>query len=312
MNMNRRNLLIALFAVAVGGYFVNMLAERYYFQPLAQEARQTTTLEKRLREAKLQLQKLENKVPRRDDFEQRSLPPNPEIASSIYQAWLLNTVTQLGLANPVVDSTSPVEEGDVTRLPFNVKGKANLRQLTQFLYEFYRAGHLQKINQITLTPSASGERLEVQIGIEALSLNRSKNEKELPQLTSERLVHDTLDPYLVIVQRNLFSEGAAPQILKSTRLTAITQDRFGRNEAWFYVDTLRKTHILAPGDMLDLDIVSFKLLAIDTDFVTLELEGQKGRLDLGKSLSELRIAGTAQPQASINRLFQIARIYLRD
>lgn len=298
MNTTRRKVLIALFAIAVGGYFANDLAERFYFRPLAQEERQAPVLEKRLREAKLQLQKLENKLSLREQFEQRSLPPNPEIASSIYQAWLLNTVAQIGIANPLVDSTSPVDEGDATRLSFNLKGKANLRQLAQFLFEFYRAGHLQRINQITLTPTASGERLEVQIGIEALSLKRSKNENQLPQLTSERLVHDALDPYLVISQRNLFSEGSAPQILKTTRLTAITQDRFGKNEAWFYVEKLRKTHILAVGDVLDLDMVSIKLLAIDTDFVTLELDGQKGRLDLGKTLSEFRAQGVTQPQAS--------------
>ena len=53
-----------------------------------------------------------------------------------------------------------------TRLQFNVKGKCNLRQLTQLLFEFYRAGHLQKISQISLTPSGGGERIELQIAIE--------------------------------------------------------------------------------------------------------------------------------------------------
>lgn len=290
MDSHRRNRLLILLGIIVAGYFGYDLYERFYQLPLDHEAKQAIALEKRLKEAKLQLKKLDNKVPQRDALEQRSLPPVPEIATSSYQAWLLNLVTRLGLGSPTVDSSSPIEEGDLTRLQFSVKGKATLKQLTEFLFEFYQAGHLQKINQITLTPSAKGERLEIQVSIEALAMRRSANEQGLTQLPGDRLVYPAIEPYLVVAKRNLFGENEVPQILTSTRLTAITQDRRGRSEAWFLTEGKRKNQIISQGDVLELSSLSVKLIAINTDTVTIEIDGSVGELEIGKTLADLLVA----------------------
>lgn len=288
MDTQRRNLLLILLGVVLGGYFLNNLVDRYYFQPVETETRQIATLEKKIREAKRQLGKLTDKLPRRDELEQRALPANGEMASSSYQAWLLNLVTQLGLTNPTVDSTTPIDDGEVTRLQFNVKGKCNLRQLTQLLFEFYRAGHLQKISQISMTPSGGGERIDLQIAIEALAMRRSQNETGLSSLKSDRLVNDQLAPYLVIAKRNLFGDGMASSWIRGTRLTAITYDRLGQNQCWIYVEPTKRTHFLNVGDLLELDSLQLKIVKIETDYIIVELDGTAGRLELGKTLVDLQ------------------------
>lgn len=295
MNTIRRSFLWILLGSAVGLYLCYDLADRFYFQPLENETRQTAGLEKRLKDSRLQLKKLENKIPQKEIFEQRSLPSNPEIATSLYQAWLLNLVTRLGLGNPTVDSTSPIDDGDLARLQFSIKGKASLKQLTEFLFEFYRTGNLQKINQITLSPTTKGERLDIQISIETLALKKSMNETSLSTFVGNRLVHPAIDPYRVIAQRNLFGENEAPQILSATRLTAITQNRRGQTEAWFATEGNRKSHILTAGQQLDLNLLSIRLIGVEEDKVFLEIEGEQGSLSLGKSLAEVDYLSSETP-----------------
>ncbi len=298
---NRRRLLLVVLGIVVGGYLVNQLVERYYLQPLAAETRQANALSKRLRENKKELDRLLKKIPRRDDLEQRSLPSNVELASSLYQAWLLNLVTQLGLTNPTVDSSSPIVEGEVTRLQFNVRGKANLRQFTKLLFEFFQAGHLHKINQISLTPSAGSDRLEIQIGIEAIALDRAQDRAELSKLQSARLVYSRVEDYSGIAKRNLFGEGVTSQLIRGTRLTAITLDRFGRNEIWLNVENQPATHFLHVGETLDLDSIVIRLIEIATENVVLDVDGVVGRLELGKTLVEMLPLSPVPPNQSLSR-----------
>ncbi|MEQ1906840.1 MAG: hypothetical protein ABL888_21840 [Pirellulaceae bacterium] len=290
MNPMRKWLLILL-GVVVGGYFVNMLVESYYLKPIAEQQQLAKNLEKKIREGNRQLQKLSNRLPARDDLELRSLPANAEMASSVYQAWLLNVVTRLGLGNPTVDSTSPTDEGAYRRLRFNIRGKANLRQFTKLLYEFFQAGHLHKITQISLTPTGGSDKLDLVIAIEALALLRSKNENQLTALQSDRLAFPSPEDYFVIARRNLFGEGAVSPLLRGTRLTAITSDRFGRSEVWLYVEPEKETHILRLGDSIELDSVVIRLKEIASDNAVLDVDGTLGRLDLGKTLMEIQPLG---------------------
>ncbi len=298
---NRRRLLLVVLGLVVGGYFVNQLVDRFYLQPLAAETRQANTLSKRLRENKKELDRLLKKIPRRDDLEQRSLPSNIELASSLYQAWLLNMVTQLGLTNPTVDSSSPIVEGEATRLQFNVRGKASLRQFTKLLFEFFQAGHLHKINQISLTPSAGSDRLEIQIGIEAIALDRAQDLAELSRLKSTRLVYSQVEDYSGIAKRNLFGEGAASQLIRGTRLSAITLDRFGRSEIWLNVENQQATHFLHVGETLDLDSILIRLIEIAAEYVVLDVDGVVGRLELGKTLVEMIPLSPVPPNQSLSR-----------
>ena len=76
-----------------------------------------------------------------------------------------------GLSNPNVDSGEPVSrKGMYNSLSFSVRRRGTLKQLTKFLFDFYRADHLHQIQSLSLTPVPRLEELEIAISIEALSL----------------------------------------------------------------------------------------------------------------------------------------------
>ena len=218
----------------------------------------------------------------------RALPSNTELASSLYQSWLINLVTSLGVTNPKVDSTSPIAEDEITRLQFTLRGKANLKQFTHLLFEFYRAGHLHKIRQITLTPTGGSEQMDLSLTVEAVSLKNSDNETTLTSLPSERLVFNRFEDYYGIPQRNLFGKGILSPTIRSTRLTAITSDRFGKQEAWFSVPQKGKVLYLEEGESTTIDSLELKIISVRQDSVLLEIDGTQGVLEVGKTLAEIR------------------------
>lgn len=287
MKFERKQLLIGLLVLVVGGYFVNSLCDRFYFKPLARESQQEKSMQKKLSDTRLKIRKLEKKLNVRDDLRARALPSNTELASSLYQSWLINLVTSLGVANPKVDSTNPVAEGDMTRLQFTLRGKANLKQFTNLLFEFYRAGHLHKIRQAVLTPTGGSEQMDLSLTVEALALKNSENETALTSLPSGRLVSDKLDDYLGIPRRNLFGKGILSPTIRSTRLTAITSDRYGRHEAWFSIPQKGLTHYLEVGESAVIDSLELKVTEIKGDSVRIEIDGNPGLLEVGKSVADL-------------------------
>lgn len=90
---------------------------------------------------------------RMEEWNRRSLPSNLDRARSLYQNWLANKVEDLRLAKAEVSSGTAIpRQGIYNRLPFTVRGQGNLSQITQLLYEFYRADHLHQVQRLTLTP----------------------------------------------------------------------------------------------------------------------------------------------------------------
>ena len=66
-----------------------------------------------------------------------------------------------------------------TRMSFTVRGHVSLADLTQFLYDFYSAGHLQQIRQMTMKPVEHAGELDVNVTIEALSLPNADRKDQL-------------------------------------------------------------------------------------------------------------------------------------
>jgi hypothetical protein len=291
MKFERKQLLIGLLVLVVGGYFINSLCDRFYFQPLARETQLEKSLKKKISDTKLKIRKIDKKLDQRDALRARALPSNTELASSLYQSWLINLVTSLGVTNPKVASTSPIAEGDMTRLQFTLSGKANLKQFTNLLFEFYRAGHLHKIRQVVLTPSGGSEQMDLNLTVEAVSLKNSENETSLPSIPSGRLVSEKLEDYLGIPQRNLFGKGILSPTVRTTRLTAITSDRFGKQEAWFSIPQKGKVLYLEEGETTTIDSLELKIISVNEDSVLLEIDGNPGRLEVGKTLAEIVAVG---------------------
>ncbi|MFM7563564.1 MAG: hypothetical protein ACKO81_11075 [Planctomycetota bacterium] len=287
MRLERKQLLIGLLVLVIGGYLVNSLCDRFYFQPLAKETQTERSLKKKISDTKSKIRKVNKKLDQRDALRARALPSNTELASSLYQSWLINLVTSLGVSNPKVSSITPMTENDMTRLQFTLSGKANLKQFTNLLFEFYRAGHLHKIRQVVLTPTGGSEQMDLNLTVEAVSLKNSDNETSLTSVPSERLVSEKFEDYLGIPQRNLFGKGILSPAVRSTRLTAITSDRFGKQEAWFSIPQKNKVLYLEEGESTTIDSLELKVISVKQDSVLLEIDGNPGTLEVGKTLADI-------------------------
>jgi hypothetical protein len=142
---------------------------------------------------------------RMEIYADRSLPSDTQAAGTLYQTWLLQSVTQVGLEDANVNAVAAqVKEGVYHQLAFTVSGRGDLRQLTRFLHKFYSVDYLHRIKRLNLKRIPDARRLDLSFSIEAMSLPSSKHEKELSQSPGHSLKQDDLEVYLKrIMARNL-------------------------------------------------------------------------------------------------------------
>jgi len=151
-----------------------------------------------------------------DAWKKRALPLDEKAAQSLYQNWLRQTWQRVGLrvkdVKPVTvkQGKGPDKTLVYLSLPFTVKGTWTLDQLTRFLFEFYSAGYLHKIQSLNIKPTEDGKALELDFSIEVLLLpgaergDKSKEKPERPLLSS------LADYQKSIVGRNLFAPYKEP------------------------------------------------------------------------------------------------------
>jgi hypothetical protein len=219
-------------------------------------------------------------------FEEQSLPSDPQVARSLYRAWLLQLVSKVGFVNRNVEAGEPVgRRGIFQSITFSVQGRGTLEQLTRFLYEFYRAGHLHQIRSLAITPLSSLGQLDLSLVIEALVLPLKEEKDQLSQAASDRLAWEKIEDYAVIPRRNLFGSTGTSDPTDHAFLTAI-QYVDGRPEVWFTLRTEDKVVKLKPGESFQVGQFAGKLIEVEGDDVVLEADGHRWLLSLGESLAE--------------------------
>ncbi len=162
---------------------------------------------------------LEENLERLDAWKERSLPSDPRRAGTIYQNWLLEVIDSptVRLQGAQVEAARPSKLDQNVRLPFTVSGQGTLDQVTAFLHQFYRSGHLHKITRFTLTPERKSGLLDVRIVIEALMMPEATTggEPRLAALAPEPdlpLLHGDLNSYQAVINgRHVFSGNEPPQ-----------------------------------------------------------------------------------------------------
>lgn len=220
-------------------------------------------------------------------MEEQSLPSDPQVARSLYRAWLLQLVTKVGFANRNVEAGEPVaRRGLFQSITFTVQGRGTLEQLTRFLYEFYRAGHLHQVQSLAITPLSSPGQLDLSLIIEALVLPLTEEKVQLSQSASDRLAWEKFDDYAVIPRRNLFGSTGTSDPVGHAFVTAI-QHVDGRPEVWLTLRTEDKVVKLKPGESFQVGQFAGKVVEIEGDDVVFEEPGgQRWLVSFGESLAE--------------------------
>jgi len=286
--MPRRQQILILALGAMGLLFAADFAFRRLFeQPRDARRNENLALQGRLAKATEQLDAAAQAAQRLEELEQRSLPRDLQLAHSRYQSWLLTLAEQTGLKNASVNANAPNGRGTIRSLIFSLRGRGTLAQVTDFLFQFYRAGHLQKIQSLTLTPSPSSRLIELGFTIEGLSLQGATRADSLTELPSQRLASAELADYQPILRRDLFTAGGRELQARQIMLTAITYDAQGNLEAWFRQRASGTSQLVSAGETLPNSLFEVHVLKITDAAVQLDVDGSTGILKLGQSLDQV-------------------------
>lgn len=254
-------------------------------------------------------------------WDRRALPANTRDAGRLYQSWLTGLVGRIKLDDVRIEPREGrVRRGVYTALPFAVHGKGTLDQLTRLLFEFYSAGYLHQIQQLTVTPLKDSNKLDMNIVIEAMSLPTATATTGLPEEKPLRPLAGTLAEYQkTIVERNLFKpytpppppappkperkveppkpppeppkpppEPPKPAIdhLQFAVIDAIIETN-GKREVWLWVRTTDEKFFLAEGDTFKVGQMPAKVLKIpDLDQVEIAIDGKKMVIPRGGNLRD--------------------------
>jgi hypothetical protein len=211
MNQRERTLglVVAALLVLVVGYF----AFSTYSGWVQGLRNQISGLETTVSDKDAKITRGQFAAKRLKEFAARSLPGNPEVARSLYKAWLLELAEgQVKLASPIVTpgAITPGANG-YQRLTFTVSGNGSLEQFAQFLTAFYEADYLHNIRSLRVKPDPETKLLEINLAVEALVLEGAAPASALAQRKSPRFDERSAKDYVTaILNRNIFSPANRP------------------------------------------------------------------------------------------------------
>ncbi len=219
MNQREKTLATAvgLLALIMGTYFVWSSVQ----SALSRRKATLTNLQKQVDEQDRTLRKASAATRKLAELQKRSLPTDRERANSVYQQWLLNLVDRLGFADPSVQvADRRTRGGYYNQSRFEVDAEATLEQLTEFLEAFYSSGDLHRIQLLSIKPIKDSRRLDVLMGIEAISLPGS------PRTTVGDVASDRFSKAdLAKVQETILDRSMFFPANQSPQLESITDQR---------------------------------------------------------------------------------------
>jgi hypothetical protein len=296
MKLNRRETILAS---AAGGILVLAVV---WFLFMMGDSRSTETLRHRREEligkvaaAQKEVDQGRRERTRLADWQHRSLPSNPAVARSLYQNWLRDMANRIGIRRLNVESKEVESRRNTfARITFALHGQASLGDLTEFLFEFYSAGHLHQIRQLDVKPLEGSHDLDVTVAIDAMSLATADSKDELCKDPGHSLrmkqLADYRDP---IVKRNLFTPYSPPSPPRKLEtgvdpaefafVTALTEID-GVRQVWLQDRMAGKTWKLKAGDKFDVGSHHGAVQSIPSDEeAVLEVDGQAPAPRWGKS-----------------------------
>jgi Tfp pilus assembly protein PilO len=313
MTLQKREKILAISIIVLAA-----VALAYFLWPAQGEStselqKKVDDLQKQVDAQKLQALKAKKISDRLAEFQRRALPPNVEVAQTLYQDWLrklANTYFKKPQfstlpSQPLRDVSAAggarqAQRNVYVRFPFNIQCEGSLDKLTGFLYEFYAAGHLHKIANLIVTPVKDSSDLSLNITVEALSLPTATHLDKLCDEPSKRLKLASLDEYKkAIVERNMFAAFAPKRErpprreepkppskvdpLQFSYLTAIVEAN-GVPEAWLLERTTGQTFKVHEGEEFTIGKVRAKVNRIGYNEIEIEVDGQSHTIGYGSNL----------------------------
>lgn len=284
MKFTRQQILLAVMSligiVRLGDYVLNSLIAG----PLQERRAKTEELNETIGKYRKVLADTRTAGKQIAVWQKQSLPSNVEIARSSYRNWLLELIESAGMKSATVDSSTPDNRRGLYRaLPFTVRGRATLDELTQLLFDFSKAGHLHRIQSISLKTLVGPGEFDVSLSLEALVIPGTKRVDRLATSESDRLASSSVEDYAVISRNNVFGIGYADP-LASRQLTAITFSN-GKGQAWISRGN-EPTSRLGVGETIEIGEFSAVIENLTAEEMTLQVGGHRFLFELGQTLAQ--------------------------
>lgn len=289
---NITNIVVILVMLGVlSWYGGRWIYSELYRGPRVEANQQIERLTTGIANGKKQIAQMKEQTESMESLWTRSLPRDPSQAQTLYRIWLLQLVDFSDLANAEVDAGSPTRTPFYIRYPYTLRAQCSLDELNQFLYEFYFARYLHRIDLMYLVPIENSRAMNVEIHFEAITVYQPNSDapyplrEELPQGYYKRLASNVLDAYRPIVERNLleFSRGNVDEA-DYTYLTAINFVD-GKPEAWFTTRTSGAVKLAELNETIKAGSFTGKLIDASPHDVVLQYAGQRWLLAIGERVS---------------------------
>ncbi|MCA9232463.1 MAG: hypothetical protein KDA57_17570 [Planctomycetales bacterium] len=238
------------------------------------------------------------------DWARQSLPTDLDVAKSLYEDWLREELTASGLyVSELADKSSGSGNKRFQEISFIMNAEGSLAQLSDFLYQFYRAGHLHRISKANLTPTKKGDILSISLSIDALSLQDCKRTDSLTERPSDLKLPPLEEIRQAIVDRNIFAVyqplvspddelliSEQDAVLAQARFTGMTYGQGGWQMAIRMEDS-GDLLFFRTGDPIEIGRLSGQIAELEGRHAVLILKNQRVLVRLGQYLSQ------AQPLA---------------
>lgn len=317
MTQREKNLAITVALLIVG--YGAWLGWDWWQQAIASRQRDLTSAELALADSQLRESQARAALRQIENYRNRSLPSDPATAQSQYRDWLVKQFAESGLAVTNLNRiTAPTRRANAyTTMTFKAAAEGELRSVAKFLYAFYHNRATHKITQLKLTPTDPPTRLRVDADIEAIVVDGTSRQSDLPRGDSQRLHQGSVENYLAsITGRNLFVEYTPPpppkppvvkQVVKQKKpvkpapFDDSAQARFtaavgsGTSmQAWVLVLTTGESLRLSAGDELKVGLLDARVIEIGARKLIYEADDKQIEVPLGSFLRQgKRVADTS-------------------
>jgi len=221
--MNQRERILAISVGALVAALVLWYGTSWLLARFDEKDRRIESLVKDVQKKKKDVAESQAAARRLADYEQRSLPRDPDLAASLYQQWLIRVMEQAQFTDVDVSVGRTVQARNTyNRLTFTVGALGDLGQLVDFLHRFQEMDWLHRIELMNVTPLNDSKKLQLSFTITALAVNSAPKSEQLAPRTSEKWKATSLADYRdPILNRNVFgAPNNEPKLDLPSRSTA--------------------------------------------------------------------------------------------
>ncbi len=295
----------------LGGIIFVAVVIPVFYQLFGKELSKSITNRNRL---KTELEELESEVRDQNAIKRRltelttmSLPSNDGFAESLYQNWLVDLATDVGIVEKRVDRPSATQLRTQNRVQyrkytFTLHGKGTLEQIAEFLRRFHKTRYLHLVRKVAPRPIKNSKEMDVSITVEALSLPQAPSSRALPAIEQDsiRITDGEQEMLKRIADRALFSVYSPPRPESPSRdpgrpnrfdhspycyITSVVEVD-DKPQVWIDIRTEGKKYKLFEGEMFRLGEVRCSVKKIEFDRVQVEAAGGLYTIKVGNSFAE--------------------------